>query len=74
MTFPARFRGRCAACDLWWMPGDPIRPYGTHPDGSTLYAHADCDHTPDHEEPAREICRTCWLEKSISGACGCEED
>ena len=26
----------------------------------------------DHE-PARTICRTCWLERSISGACGCEE-
>ena len=34
----------------------------------------ECDcWTCDHDEHARTICRTCWLEKSVSGACGCEE-
>ena len=30
--------------------------------------------TCEQDEHARTICRTCWLERSISGACGCEEE
>jgi len=66
--FPAQFFGRCANCDEGIVPPEMIRATG---DG---YVHDICNDPLGDDEPCREICRTCWLEKSVSGACGCEED
>ena len=68
MTFAAQHPGKCSAC------GD-LFPEGTHirRDETRGYRHADCD-ADDSVTPtvAQEVCDRCWLEKSITGECGCE--
>ena len=68
MTFAAQHPGKCSACGDLFPEGTRIRR-----DETRGYRHADCD-TDDSVTPtvAREVCDRCWLEKSITGECGCE--
>lgn len=59
----ARWPGTCAACDYRWAEGDPIR----HTDDG--YIHDDCR----EPEPVADVCPRCWLARSVSGTCGCDE-
>lgn len=40
--------------------------------GDDDYRHTDCDNDDQQPSIAREVCDRCWLEKSLSGECGCE--
>ena len=63
MSFRARYEGVCADCDEPIQVGQLIRTEGDE------YVYVRC-------APARElgeVCPSCWLEKSVTGACGCEE-
>ena len=57
------------------LNGVTVRGVLTHirRDETRGYRHADCD-ADDSVTPtvAREVCDRCWLEKSITGECGCE--
>lgn len=62
-TFPARYPGRCGACDERIYEGDQIRF-----DADSTVIHGDCtEHEP---KPVREnpVCTTCWLAHPV-GAC-----
>lgn len=62
--FQARYDGVCAAeCGNRIHPGDHVR----YEEGQLV--HAACFPV---EEPLRPVCSKCWLEVSVSGACGCE--
>ena len=63
MSFRASYKGVCADCDEPIQVGQLIRTEGDE------YVHVKC-------APARklgEVCPSCWLEKSVTGTCGCEE-
>jgi len=60
--FPARFLGRCPACD------EPIRVDDTVRYDDDELVHDDCTtHEPPPERPA-VVCTTCWLT-----TCDCED-
>lgn len=67
-TFAAKHASLCSVCREGIHPGDSIRYSITG-----QVRHDVCPNDPD-TEPAREICRTCWLERSIAGTCGCEDN
>ncbi len=69
MTFAAQFPGKCSLCGEWFTEGTAIK----HEALGHGWQHADCD-ADDSVTPtvAREVCDRCWLEKSITGECGCE--
>lgn len=67
-TFPARYPGRCAACQERIIEGDQI---GYTEDDEIV--HADCEASAPRETPPRETCPRCFMERSVSGACGCDE-
>jgi hypothetical protein len=58
-SFPARFAGRCGACDERIHEGDPIRFAAEG--GYTI--HDDCDAIPTTDPLAatHPVCSTCWL-------------
>jgi len=70
MTFAARHPGKCSACGDLFPEGTAIRR-----DQSGRCRHANCDDPDAPAEPivARDVCPNCWLERSVTGACGCEE-
>lgn len=68
MSFAAQFPGKCALCGEWFSEGTQIE---RDPDGRG-YRHTDCDNDDPQPSIAREVCDRCWLEKSLSGECGCE--
>lgn len=69
-AFPARYRGKCSDCGEWWREGDPIR-FAMHAAGN--FVHDDCDASAPAEKPEGETCPRCFLRKSLSGECGCDE-
>ena len=68
MSFAAMFPGKCSACGEWFPEGAQIRRV----DGKS-YAHNDCE-ADETVTPtvAREVCPRCWLERSVTGECGCD--
>lgn len=65
-AFPAKYAGRCGACGDWFEEGTEI--VMTDEVG---VVHAAC---PDNDEfVPGEVCTECWMERSVTGACGCPE-
>lgn len=69
MTFAARFPGKCSSCGEWFTEGTAIKR------DLPSYMHDDCDDSGRSPLPTveREVCSRCWLEKSVTGECGCTE-
>ena len=65
--FEARFHSECPSCGWRIKPGDMAR-YNAHDD----VVHVAC---PEDEglRAVGEICGRCFIEKSASGVCGCDE-
>ena len=62
----ARHYGRCKLCDGPINPGDPIT--------STLAGWVHAEACPDDAEPLTgAVCPKCFLTRSLSGECGCDE-
>lgn len=66
MTFAAKFPGKCSACGDWFAEGVTLTR------DAQGYRHADCNDADDPSPVTREVCRRCWLEKSVTGECGCD--
>ena len=64
MTFTARYAGKCADCGELFPAGTPLQRH--HVTGE--YSHEVCE---PPEQPKREVCPGCWLDRSITGECGC---
>lgn len=64
MSFPANFPGVCAECEQGFLIGDEIERLEWAPG----WVHASC---PPVKQA--EVCPRCFIEKSVSGACGCYE-
>ena len=67
MSFEAKYRGHCGACEEPIVPGQAIA--STAEKGS--YVHVAC---PD-QEPVLifgKVCTGCWQIKALNGSCGCE--
>ena len=66
MTFPARFPGRCAACDERIREGDLIRMTD---DGAV---HGDCSTAEPERDPLaldHPACPVCWLTHPAQVSC-----
>lgn len=65
MTFVAKYDGVCAAeCGNRIHPGDHVR----YEEGQLV--HAAC--FPVEEPEPRPVCRSCFMEIALNGACSCE--
>lgn len=62
MPTKAERSGECDRCDEGIRPGQRIETTA-----SGAWAHVACP-------MPREICETCWTQKSVTGTCMCEED
>lgn len=72
MTIPARYSGTCSECGERWQPGDLIRA-DEHPLGKLpVWQHAVCPESV--EKPEGAVCDRCFLRRSLTGACGCDDD
>lgn len=67
MTFLARFHSDCGECGWRIKPGD-LAQYDAHGD----VRHVVCPENTGLREVGL-VCPECFIEKSASGACGCEE-
>lgn len=63
-TFEARKTSVCPAC------GDDIEPgdRAAYEEGKVVHAEC-CDRAPQNLEKKTEVCKSCWLEKPVSGEC-----
>lgn len=69
MSFEAKYRSLCMACDEYIRPGQRAQ----YEDGEVV--HASCDlATPEAMMALGTPCEKCWQVPSISGACGCDDD
>lgn len=68
--FTARYPGKCPACSKPIEIGEELVIDEEYAD---MAVHADCAGRPDPTLPAREVCPRCFIERAVSGACGCEE-
>lgn len=64
MSFPARYRGECPACDGSIAVGDEVT-YAAFDE----VVHVNCP--PDPSSNDRPVCGTCFLTVPLSGECGC---
>ena len=64
--FLANFDGRCSECPEPIKRGDEVR-FVDH-----VLQHGHC---PDHEpvQVERDVCPACFTERSVTGACACED-
>lgn len=71
-TFEAKFNGPCAAsCGEQIEVGDEARWAS---DGQReRVIHAGCDLIVEKRLQAGSVCPRCFTEKSVSGACACDE-
>ena len=71
MSIPARYSGTCPECGVRWQPGDLIRaderPRGELP----VWQHAVCPESVEKAEGT--VCDRCFLRRSLTGECGCDE-
>jgi hypothetical protein len=69
-TFPARYNGRCGACEERIYEGDMIEFSG---ESATNFVHTDCSASAPRERPTQPICPECFTELPVAGVCGvCE--
>lgn len=69
-AFPARYDGRCGACDERIYEGDMIEFSG---ESATNFMHTDCAAAAPPERVQQPICPRCYTELPVTGACGvCE--
>lgn len=73
MSIQARYGGECPECGERWQPGDLIRSERTAPGNRNIWQHAACP-ADAIDAVVRSACGTCWLERSVTGACGCDDD
>lgn len=69
-TFEAKYRSeRCPAdCGEPIEAGDEVKWSGDH------VVHAGCEVIDDrHLKPKGSFCPRCWTERSVAGACACDE-
>jgi hypothetical protein len=66
MAFEAQYRGVCSGCGEPFAPGELIERAGM------TYEHAGV--CPE-QRPVKvgAVCPKCFIEKSLTGACGCDE-
>lgn len=64
--FPARYRGRCVACDEWFAEGATVR---FTEEG---IVHDDCAAVRDPLQGERSPCDQCFTVPAVNGACGCD--
>ena len=71
MRFVAKYQGECAECGEAIKPGDDcLFVLSDHEDDNgKLIAHEKCPQPT--LKVVREVCETCFQEKSVSGYCGC---
>lgn len=62
MTFEAKYADECSTC---WEPIE-VGQVARYEGGSRI-VHDVCPTLP----AAREVCPRCFMERSLSGACGC---
>lgn len=69
IPFTARYHGKCVTC------GDPIRPGDRvhFPEDGTSLEHVECDAATAPETLTGDVCPKCWLTRSLSGECGCDQ-
>jgi hypothetical protein len=65
--FEARYPGRCPSCQHGIEVGDELIME------DEVAVHFDCAGEPTKRIRPREVCPRCFTEKSVSGACACEE-
>lgn len=63
MSFIARWASKrpCPECGLQILPGEQVE-----------YIEDEIQHVSCTPPEPRPVCGVCFLEKSVSGACGCE--
>jgi hypothetical protein len=66
----ARFGGFCAACEQTIQVGERITPDPLDGGGKT-WIHERCP--AGRMDLQRPVCQECWTEKSVTGACMCEQ-
>lgn len=71
MTIPARYSGTCHECGERWQPGDLIRSDFKVPGRYPIWTHAVCPESV--EKPEGAVCARCFLRRSLTGECGCDE-
>lgn len=64
--FPARYRGRCVACDEWFPEDATVRF------AEEGIVHDDCGSVRDPLRAERPICDQCFMETAANGECGCD--
>ena len=68
--YAALFPGLCPECDERWKAGDLIQPIDDAC-GGLHWRHAVCPEGV--EKPEGTVCPTCFLRRSLTGECGCDE-
>lgn len=68
-AFPARFPGRCGACDERIHEGDLIR---FSAESATNFIHDDCEDAAPVERPTAPPCGKCFMVPAANGECGCD--
>lgn len=65
MAFGAKYKSLCSSCDSMIEPGELVE----YRDDEVV--HVSC---PDVVQlVAGEVCGKCFMEKSVTGECGCDE-
>lgn len=65
--FTANYPGTCAACFEDFPAGTLVH----YTEAGGYLAHVECPVVV--ETAPREVCSSCFMERSVSGACGCEQ-
>jgi len=71
VSFPAEYESMCAGCGSTIRVGDLIEP--SDPDDGEFkpwWQHESCP--PAKFDITREVCPTCFTERSVNGECMCE--
>lgn len=71
MTISARYSGTCPECGERWQPGDLIRGETAPMTRGIIYRHAVCPESVEKAEGM--VCDRCFLRRSLTGECGCDE-
>ena len=71
MSFPARYRGRCASCGEWFEEGEEIGFFDHElMDEACLNAALDGQRRPGQKDFGR--CPRCFQAYAANGTCGCD--
>ena len=72
MTMPARYSGTCPNCGERWQPGELIRSTVVGYEHHEVWQHTVCPESVEEAEGA--ACDRCFLRRSLTGECGCDDD